>query len=59
MLWNTHPQDAERYLEQAQNEVNHRYHHYEQLASLEWDGEEGEARTQFMATLKKPKEIPS
>ena len=37
MLWRTHPEEAERFLEQSQQEVRHRYHYYEQLASLEWD----------------------
>ena len=37
MLWRTHPQQAEKFLEQSQQEVLHRYHYYEQLASLEWD----------------------
>jgi len=37
MLWRTHPQEAEKFLEQSQREVLHRYHYYEQLASLEWE----------------------
>jgi len=37
MLWHTHPEDAERFLEQAQQEVNHRYHYYKQLAELDWN----------------------
>ena len=37
MLWRTHPQEAEKYLAQSQQEVLHRYHYYEQLASLPWD----------------------
>ena len=37
MLWRTHPEQAEKFLAQSQKEVNHRYHYYEQLASLEWD----------------------
>ncbi|MDH5600019.1 MAG: pyruvate:ferredoxin (flavodoxin) oxidoreductase [Gammaproteobacteria bacterium] len=37
MLWRTHPEEAEKFLKQSQEEVNHRYHYYEQLASLEWD----------------------
>ncbi|MCW8851299.1 MAG: 2-oxoacid:acceptor oxidoreductase family protein, partial [Gammaproteobacteria bacterium] len=36
MLRRTHPEDAERFLAQSQQEVLHRYHYYEQLASLEW-----------------------
>lgn len=37
MLWRTHPEQAEKFLEQSQKEVQHRYHYYEQLAGLEWD----------------------
>ena len=37
MLWHTHPEDAERFLEQAQREVTHRYHYYRQLAGLDWN----------------------
>ena len=37
MLWHTHPQDAEKFLQQAQQEVNHRYHYYQQLSELDWD----------------------
>ncbi|MBC8210172.1 MAG: pyruvate:ferredoxin (flavodoxin) oxidoreductase [Gammaproteobacteria bacterium] len=37
MLWHTHPEDAERFLQLAQQEVNHRYHYYKQLSELEWD----------------------
>jgi pyruvate-ferredoxin/flavodoxin oxidoreductase len=36
MLWRTHPEDAEKFLAQSQREVLHRYHYYQQLASLEW-----------------------
>jgi pyruvate-ferredoxin/flavodoxin oxidoreductase len=36
MLWHTHPEDAERFLEQAQKEVNHRYSYYKQLSELDW-----------------------
>jgi pyruvate-ferredoxin/flavodoxin oxidoreductase len=37
MLWRTHPEQAEKFLEQSQQEVQRRYRYYEQLASLEWD----------------------
>ena len=37
MLWRTHPDVAEKLLEQAQQDVLHRYHFYEQLADLPWD----------------------
>ena len=36
MLWQTHPEDAEAFLAQAQLDVTHRYHYYKQLAELEW-----------------------
>ncbi len=39
MLWHTHPEDAEKFLQQAQQEVNHRYHYYQQLSELEWDNQ--------------------
>lgn len=45
MLWHTHPQDAERFLEQAQQEVNHRYHYYQQLSELDWSDESSVAAT--------------
>ncbi|MDY6981057.1 MAG: pyruvate:ferredoxin (flavodoxin) oxidoreductase, partial [Pseudomonadota bacterium] len=37
MLWHTHPEEAERFLAEAQQEVQHRYHYYKQLSELEWD----------------------
>jgi pyruvate-ferredoxin/flavodoxin oxidoreductase len=43
MLWRSHPEDAERFLEEAQHEVSERYHHYQQLAELEWEEPEAEA----------------
>jgi len=36
MLWQTHPQDAERFLQQAQQEVRHRYQYYKQLSEIDW-----------------------
>jgi len=36
MLWQTHPQEAEMFLAQAQKEVTHRYHYYKQLSELDW-----------------------
>jgi pyruvate-ferredoxin/flavodoxin oxidoreductase len=41
MLWRTHPEEAEKFLAQSQQEVRHRYHYYQQLASLPWN-EEGD-----------------
>ncbi len=37
MLFQKHPEDAERYLEQAQQEMNHRYNFLKQLSELDWD----------------------
>jgi len=37
MLWHTHPENAEVYLQQAQREVSHRYHYYKQLSELDWN----------------------
>ena len=37
MLWRTHPERAEAFLQQAQHEVNQRYHHYQQEAGLSVD----------------------
>ena len=37
MLWRTHPEVAEKLLEQSQEDVLHRYHFYQQLADLPWD----------------------
>ena len=38
-LWQSHPEHAEELLEQARQEVTERYHRYEQLAEMPWDGE--------------------
>ena len=37
MLWQTHPEQAERFLVQAQQDVKQRYYFYKQLAELAWD----------------------
>lgn len=37
MLWRSHPEDAERFLKQAQREVQHRYQYYKQLSEIDWD----------------------
>ncbi len=36
MLWHTHPEDAERFLAESQQEVRKRYHYYKQLSELDW-----------------------
>lgn len=41
MLWHTHPDTAEKLVQEEQRFVNQRYHFYEQLSKLDWsDGEE-------------------
>ena len=45
MLWHSHPEDAEVFLQQAQEEVLHRYSYYRQLAELDWDDETSVAAT--------------
>ncbi|TDY03662.1 pyruvate:ferredoxin (flavodoxin) oxidoreductase [Thiohalophilus thiocyanatoxydans] len=37
MLWHTHPEAAEQFMQEAQQEVQHRYHYYKQLSELDWD----------------------
>jgi pyruvate-ferredoxin/flavodoxin oxidoreductase len=44
MLWRSHPQDAEAFLEQSQHEATSRYHHYEQLAAMHYDKPETEEK---------------
>ena len=58
MLWRTHPEAAEKFLEQSQQEVLHRYHYYEQLASLPWneDGDLEPPHRKLKAGTAKPTE---
>jgi pyruvate-ferredoxin/flavodoxin oxidoreductase len=37
MLWQSHPEDAEKFLAQAQQDVKNRYHYYKQLSELDWN----------------------
>ncbi len=39
MLWHSHPENAEKFLKQAQQEVNHRYNFYKQLSEINWNEE--------------------
>jgi pyruvate-ferredoxin/flavodoxin oxidoreductase len=55
MLWQIHPQDAERFLQQAQQEVKHRYRYYKQLSELDWDDHTSVAAVK--AELKTEKEV--
>jgi pyruvate-ferredoxin/flavodoxin oxidoreductase len=59
MLWRSHPEDAERYLAQAQQEVDHRYRHYQQLAELSWENEPAPAQAGLTGTLKSKPEAKS
>ncbi|WKJ89209.1 pyruvate:ferredoxin (flavodoxin) oxidoreductase [Methylomonas montana] len=36
MLWQSHPEAAEAFLKQAQQDVKNRYRYYQQLSTLEW-----------------------
>ena len=36
MLWQSHPDQAEAFLQQAQQDVRNRYRYYKQLSELEW-----------------------
>ena len=36
MLWQSDPESAESFLQQAQQEVISRYHYYKQLSELDW-----------------------
>ena len=45
MLFYSHPEEAEQFLQQAQEEVLHRYSYYKQLAELDWDEETSVAAT--------------
>ncbi len=42
MLWRSHQGDAEQFLSDSQHEASARFHHYQQLASLEEPGKEEE-----------------
>lgn len=37
MLWQSHPDQAEMFLKQAQQDVKNRYRYYKQLSELEWN----------------------
>ncbi|MEE4280253.1 MAG: pyruvate:ferredoxin (flavodoxin) oxidoreductase [Halieaceae bacterium] len=51
MLWNSHPEAAEAFATQAQEEVNQRFRHYQQLAAMDWDP--GETLSSARAQLRK------
>ena len=55
MLWRTNPDAAEKLLVQSQQDVLHRYHYYEQLASLTWDeNDASQTPRQKLATERNP-----
>jgi pyruvate-ferredoxin/flavodoxin oxidoreductase len=41
MLWQTDPDAAERFLQQAQQDVHNRYRYYKQLSELDWSAANG------------------
>ena len=45
ILWRTHPTEAERFLQQAQMDIRHRYDYYKQLAGLDWSKGADDAAT--------------
>jgi pyruvate-ferredoxin/flavodoxin oxidoreductase len=51
MLWHSHPEDAEAFATQAQQEIDTRYGHYQQLAAMDWS--EGETLSGARAQLRK------
>jgi len=53
MLWHTHPDDAERFLKKAQQEVNHRYSYYKQLSELDWSEAVSAAATKARVAAQK------
>ncbi len=54
MLWNSHPKEAEAFAEEAQQEINQRFTHYQQLAAMEW----GEGETLSAAKAQASKQAP-
>ncbi len=41
-LWDSHPDEAEAYLQQARKDVHHRFNFYRQLADMEWEDKRDE-----------------
>jgi len=58
MLWNSHPEEAEAFAIEAQEEINRRFTHYQQLAAMNWD--EGETLSSARAQARKgdPDAVP-
>ncbi|HEY9051744.1 MAG TPA: pyruvate:ferredoxin (flavodoxin) oxidoreductase [Gammaproteobacteria bacterium] len=55
-LWDIHPDEADKVLQQAQQEVNHRYNFYKQLAEIDWDENTRIAATKLAAKSGNPGE---
>jgi len=51
VLWRTHPDEAERFLNMAQSDIEARYHYYEAIAAISYavDESEAETKTESMA----------
>jgi pyruvate-ferredoxin/flavodoxin oxidoreductase len=53
MLFYSHPEEAEQFLQQAQEEVLHRYSYYKQLAELDWDEDTSVAASKATMNIEK------
>ena len=51
MLWQSDPEAAEKFLQQAQQEVNTRYRYYKQLSELDWSQSSSPAALKAEATI--------
>ena len=51
MLWQSDPEAAEKFLQQAQQEVNSRYRYYKQLSELDWSQSSSPAALKAEATI--------
>ncbi|WOJ94764.1 pyruvate:ferredoxin (flavodoxin) oxidoreductase [Congregibacter variabilis] len=54
MLWHSHPEDAEAFAAQAQQDIDSRFGHYQQLAAMDWN--EGETLSGARAQVRKQAE---
>ena len=59
MLWHSHPEIAERLVEQEQRHVDHRYNYYKQLSELDWSDADSVSRGKAEARVNKAAETPA
>ncbi len=50
MLWHTHPERAKILMQQAQQEVEQNYQHYQQLADLDWQKKKSKVEQESVET---------